>query len=79
MKKLIAVAMALCMLVGAVCLMASCEKTDENTLVMHGRWVETCIQDTYVLKFDGDSLSVEPDNNSAFRFFKPEPIVIEKL
>ena len=52
---------------------------DENTLVMHGRWVETCIQDTYVLKFDGDSLSVEPDNNSAFRFFKPEPIVIEKL
>ena len=34
MKKLIAVAMALCMLVGAVCLMASCEKTDENTLVM---------------------------------------------
>ena len=52
---------------------------DENTLVMHGRWVETCILDTYILKFDGDNVSVEPDNNSAFKFFKPEPIVIEKL
>ena len=34
MKKLIAVAMALCMLVGAVCLLGSCDKADENTLVM---------------------------------------------
>ena len=34
MKKLIAVAMALCMLVGAVCLLGSCGKSDENTLVM---------------------------------------------
>ena len=52
---------------------------DDNTLIMHGRWVETCIEDTYILKFDGDNLSIEPDNNSAFKFFKPEPIVIEKL
>ena len=34
MKKLIAVLMALCMLVSAVCLLASCGKKDENTLVM---------------------------------------------
>ena len=35
MKKLIAVAMALCLLVSAVCLFAACDKTDdENTLVM---------------------------------------------
>ena len=34
MKKLIAVAMALCMLVSAVCLFASCDKGSENTLVM---------------------------------------------
>ena len=34
MKKLIAVAMALCMLVGAVCLLGSCGKSDANTLVM---------------------------------------------
>ena len=34
MKKLIALAMALCMLVGAVCLLGSCDKADENTLVM---------------------------------------------
>ncbi|MBQ9151193.1 MAG: amino acid ABC transporter substrate-binding protein, partial [Clostridia bacterium] len=34
MKKLIATLMALCLLVSAVCLFASCSKTDENTLVM---------------------------------------------
>ena len=34
MKKLIAILMALCMLVSAVCLFASCDKKDENTLVM---------------------------------------------
>ena len=34
MKKLIAVIMTLCMLVSAVCLFASCDKKDENTLVM---------------------------------------------
>ena len=34
MKKLIAVAMALCMLIGAVCLLGSCGKDDGNTLVM---------------------------------------------
>ena len=34
MKKLIAVIMALCMLVSAVCLFASCDKKEENTLVM---------------------------------------------
>ena len=47
--------------------------------MVHGRWVETCIEDTYLFKVKGDELSVEPDNNSAFKFFKPEPIVIEKL
>ena len=52
---------------------------DENTLIMHGRWVETCIEDTYILVFSDDGLTVEPDNNSAFKFFKPAPIVIEKL
>ena len=52
---------------------------DDNTLVMHGRWVETCIQDVYVLKFDGDDLKVELDNNSAFKFFKLPPIVVEKV
>ena len=52
---------------------------DEETLVVHGRWVETCIEDTYLFKVKGDELSVVPDNNSAFKFFKPEPIVIEKL
>ena len=34
MKKLIAMAMALCMLVASVCLFGSCGKSDKNTLVM---------------------------------------------
>ena len=46
---------------------------------MHGRWVETCIQDTYNLVFEGDKFRVDFDNNSAFRFFKPEPIFGEKI
>ncbi len=52
---------------------------EENVLVMHGRWVETCIEDTYVLTFSDDGLKVESGNESPFKFFKPEPIVIEKL
>ena len=52
---------------------------EDNVLVMHGRWVETCIQDTYNLVFEGDKFRVDFDNNSAFRFFKPEPIFGEKI
>ncbi len=52
---------------------------EDNVLVMHGRWVETCIQDTYTLTFEGDKLKVDAGNNSAFRFGNPEPITAEKV
>ena len=52
---------------------------DDDTLIAHGRWVETCIEDTYCFRFTGDDLKVEPENNSAFRFFKMPDIVIEKV
>ncbi|MBR0137092.1 MAG: serine hydrolase [Erysipelotrichaceae bacterium] len=52
---------------------------EDNKLVMHGRWVETCVQDTYNLVFEGDTFRVEQDNTSAFRFFKPKPIFGEKV
>lgn len=52
---------------------------EDNVLVMHGRWVETCIEDTYNLVFEGDGFRVESDNTSAFRFFKPKPIYGKKV
>ena len=52
---------------------------EDNVLEMHGRWVETCIEDTYLVKFEGDKVSVESGNTSAFRFFKPEPIFGERV
>ena len=59
--------------------LGDCYWKDEDTLIVHGRWVETCIEDSYVFSFKDGQLHVEPDSNSAFKFFKPDPIVIEKL
>ena len=50
---------------------------EDNVLVMHGRWVETCIQDTYTLTFDGDQITIDADNNSAWKFGNKEPIKAE--
>ena len=51
----------------------------DDELIIHGRWVETCIEDVYTLKFTGDSIDIKADNNSAFKFREPEPIRAEKL
>ena len=59
--------------------LGDCYWKDEDTLIVHGRWVETCIEDSYIFRFENEDLHVEPDSNSAFKFFKPDPIVIEKL
>ncbi len=50
---------------------------EDNVLVMHGRWAETCIQDTYTLTFEGNKVSVVADNNSAWKFGNPAPILGE--
>ena len=50
---------------------------EDNVLVMHGRWVETCIQDTYTLTFDGNQITIDADNNSAWKFGDKEPIKAE--
>ncbi len=52
---------------------------DENTLVMHGRWVETCIQDIYTFTFDGDRIKIDTDNNSAWKFGNPEDITAKAI
>ena len=52
---------------------------DDNKLVMHGRWVETCLTDTYTMTFDGDNVHIDSANNSAWRFGNPEPINAKKI
>ena len=52
---------------------------EDNVLVMHGRWVETCIQDTYTMTFEGDHVQVDADNNSAWKFREKEPITAEMI
>ncbi|MBO4358213.1 MAG: serine hydrolase [Erysipelotrichaceae bacterium] len=47
---------------------------EDNVLVMHGRWVETCLTDVYTLTFEGDGIKIETDNNSAWKFPKQEEI-----
>ncbi len=47
---------------------------ESNVLVMHGRWLETCLTDIYTLTFEGDKVKIESDNNSAWKFGNPEPI-----
>ena len=38
-----------------------------------------CVSSFSDNRFENEDLHVEPDSNSAFKFFKPDPIVIEKL
>ena len=48
---------------------------EENVLEMHCRWLETCLQDTYRLRFGKDGkVEIEASNNSPFLFGKVEPI-----
>ncbi len=48
---------------------------DENVFRLECRFVESCIQDNYTFRFDGEAVHISSDNNSAFR--GPEPNRIE--
>ncbi len=55
---------------------------EENVFEMHCRWLETCLQDVYTLRFEDGLVRIEASNNSPFRFFlhrEPDPIVAEIL
>ena len=52
---------------------------NDDTLVMNGRWVETCLTDVYKLKFNDDKVDIVTDNNSAWKFATKEPITAHKL
>jgi len=53
--------------------------TAEDTFEIHGRWVETCLQDTYVLKFTGDTVQITATNNSPWKMMGGDPIVAQAL
>ncbi|MDY4489792.1 MAG: serine hydrolase [Candidatus Faecousia sp.] len=47
---------------------------EENVFQMHCRWLETCLQDVYTLRFEGSRVTITAENNSPFQWKKPEPI-----
>jgi hypothetical protein len=48
---------------------------EDNVLEMHCRWLETCMLDTYRLRFAPDGkVEIEAGNNSPFQFGKKVPI-----
>lgn len=49
--------------------------TGEREFRLFCRFAESCVEDRYTLFFEGDSVHIQADNNSAFR--GPEPIRIE--
>lgn len=48
-----------------------------DTFVMHCRWLETCLEDVYTLKFVDDGIEIEASNNSPFRMKGGDPIRAE--
>ena len=51
----------------------------ENELVVHARWVETCLTKTLVFTFTEDGFTAKEDSNSAFRFPGEVPPAIGKM
>ena len=49
--------------------------TGENVFAVNLRWAETCLTKSVVFRFDGDTVELETDSNSAF---KP-PVEAEKI
>ena len=48
---------------------------EPDVLEMHCRWLETCLQDVYRLRFAPDGrVEIDVSNNSPFRFGKIEPV-----
>ena len=48
---------------------------EKDAFELHCRWLETCLMDTYRLRFAPDgAVAIEASNNSPFQFGKKEPI-----
>ena len=51
----------------------------EDIFELRCRWVETCIEDVYTLRFEGDKVSITASNNSPFQFGDPPAITAEMV
>ncbi len=47
----------------------------EDTFELRCRWLETCIEDVYTLKFEGDGVTITAANNSPFQFGGKAPAI----
>ena len=52
---------------------------DDDTLVIHNRFIETCLTDVYTIHIKDDGLDIETDNNSPFKFPKENIIEAKRI
>ena len=50
---------------------------EENVFQLHGRWLETCLEDIYTFTFTEEGVTIETKNNSPFPMPKGAPITAE--
>ena len=51
----------------------------EDTFELRCRWVETCLEDIYTLKFEGNKVSITASNNSPFQFGGQRPAITAEM
>ena len=47
---------------------------EENVFELHGRWLETCLEDVYTFTFSSQGVCIETKNNSPFQMPPGEPV-----
>ncbi len=52
---------------------------EENVFELHGRWLETCLEDIYSFTFTPEGVGIETGNNSPFQMPKGAPITAEPV
>ena len=53
--------------------------TAEDTFELRCRWLESCIEDVYTLRFEGEKVSVTTANNSPFQFGGQRPAITAEM
>ena len=53
--------------------------TAEDAFELRCRWVETCLEDVYTLKFEGEKVSITAANNSPFQFGGNPPAITAEM
>ncbi|MBR4692758.1 MAG: serine hydrolase [Oscillospiraceae bacterium] len=53
--------------------------TAEDTFELRCRWLETCLEDVYTMKFEGKGVSITAANNSPFQFGGQPPAITAEM